>query len=209
MKRWLWLGGWGFPVTEMQRIVSAWRPEVEHVVLPPDPRWRSNLQAAFDERPVDRLLGYSLGTMLLLRESDSLPATPVTLFAPILDFRAESGQGGRFEGRRLTILIRWLRRDPMAALKDFAQQAGMRDRSHLTELPYALDDLIWGIEQLRQAPATRAVETMDGFIGAEDKLLDAERIHAICPQWTVLPSVGHDIEDLLPQACQAGRFTST
>ncbi|MGE9295235.1 MAG: alpha/beta fold hydrolase, partial [Puniceicoccales bacterium] len=197
MKRWLWLGGWAFSVADEERIAKHRWPEIEHRVIAPGELCFAKLRDELDGGGYDRLLGYSLGSLLILRERETLPTIPTTLFAPILDFKAESGQGGRIEARRLPILLRWLKRDPMAALVDFYQQAGLRPRLQAAELPYNLADLQWGIEQLRDLNSTPPDSEVTAFIGTEDRLIDAQRLQACWPGVQVVPGVGHDLEALL------------
>lgn len=201
MKKWLWVGGWGLsPQWQQEQAAVQW-PQVQHEVLPPTPAALRQVCADVQESVPDRLLGYSLGTLLLMRELQPWPDLPITLLAPILDFKAEAGCGGRVSARRLRILLRWLGRDPLAALLDFGQQAGMPPPPPgPLELPYPVEDLIWGIEYLRghsAAPPTGS--HVEALVGSADALLDATRLGELWPQLKVVTGAGHDLCQLLPE----------
>jgi len=200
MARWLWVSGWAFPVAETLRIARARWPKVEHTVLAPNRLCLAKLREALVVGDYERLVGYSLGTQLLLAQRDSLPEIPIVLFAPIFDFKAEAGMGGRIAVRRLDVLIRWLRRDPRAAVEDFGRRAGMRARPEYTELGDAPEDLIWGIEQLRDTGAAPPGDGVVGAIGEKDLLLDAARMAELWPSLKIIAGAGHDLEDLVWEA---------
>lgn len=99
MSRWLWLGGWGLSPEAQRDAAQARWPEVEHTVFAPSPGGLAALRETLLADGADRLLGYSLGSLLLLREPELLSCAPTWLFAPILDFKAETGRGQRSRRR--------------------------------------------------------------------------------------------------------------
>ncbi|WP_269540862.1 hypothetical protein [Cerasicoccus fimbriatus] len=199
MKHWIWVGGWGLSSSEQQCAFAERWPEFEHTVLVPDSLCIAELVRFCREYEVERIGGYSLGAFLLLREYAQLPELPIMLLAPILDFKREALKGGRVDGRRLSVLLRWLRRDPLAALQDFYQQAGIaRDASEV--LPYDFDALYWGIEQLAGPGVEHwRRDNIRACVGERDHLLDAVQLQQRWPDLLILPDAGHDFKELLQE----------
>lgn len=153
----------------------------------------------------DVLIGYSTGAFLLMAEPE-LAATfeRRILLAPFLDFKAESGMGGRTRLAQLKYLLRWLARDPSAALADFYKRAGLGLQPPL-ELPVSPIDLQWGIERLlHDAQRADALRPFDAHVGSEDSLIDASRLRELAPGVRIHPGLGHDLEDLLKAMVKEG-----
>lgn len=227
-----WLGGWGVAPEAMLAIVQRLLPAAEHRVFAPTQAGLAQLQTLAQTQPqeMDFLGGYSTGAFLLLREAPHWKhCPPLRLFAPFLDFRAEAGLGGRVVTTRLKLLLRRLRVAPLEAVVDFYLQSGIA----LTvpqALPYAAEDLLWGIEQLAQTSvsgatvaalaaaaqaqgggdvAVQEASPLEGiacrcWVGAADALLDGARIAPLLPDCCLLPGVTHDFESLLCAALNGG-----
>ncbi|WP_309383612.1 hypothetical protein [Cerasicoccus frondis] len=197
MKRWLWVGGWGLcPEIQRQSFSERW-PEYQHVVLYPGKLCITKLIELMDAANVERLGGYSLGAFLMLREQAKLPIVSTMLLAPILDLKLSALKGGRVDGRRLRVLLRWLRHDPVAAVNDFYEFAGLR-MCVKSELPYQVDDLIWGIQQL----AEPGLDIWRGghlhaCVGESDALLNGAQLQQLWPECLIIPDAGHDFRNLI------------
>ncbi|MEO0795868.1 MAG: hypothetical protein AAFX93_11925 [Verrucomicrobiota bacterium] len=206
MTAWLWIGGWGFSKEEIQNLVNEQVPGVQHFVICPGPEWLDELHRVVATQPIRRLLGYSLGSFLILRDLEKLPDIPTVLFSPIVSFKAEENLGGRFDGRRLKVLVRWLQRDPRAALSDFRKQVGIPPMDSDMELPCSVEQLVWGIKQLDDEPVEVPAETADisMIIGEQDAVTDARFIENQWAKTKVVTGVGHDLRDLVKEvACVA------
>lgn len=200
MKRWLWLGGWGLTPQWQAELLSRYWSDVEHEVLYPGELCMTKFYECLATGDVTGVGGYSLGACLLLREFQEPPNMPVQLLAPIFDFNAEAAKGGRLKRAHLHALLRWLRRDPLAALNDFYQQAGLEVDSVKT-LPYKVEDLIWGIEQLQSTSVEYSRwKNVRALIGERDALLDPVMMQQLWPELTILPNAGHDLNELLKEA---------
>ncbi|GHB95044.1 hypothetical protein [Cerasicoccus arenae] len=192
----LWIGGWGLSPEQQQQTLSNNWPSVTHKVFYPGELCITKFVECCDQ--ADSLGGYSLGAFLLLRNYAKLPTKPMTLLAPILDFKAEALLGGRVRGARLAILLRWLRRDPVAALNDFYQQGGIQ--CSVEQPPYSIEDLIWGIEQLQGSSVDYwRWENVRGCIGEADALLNGAFMQQVWPELTILPDAGHDLTELIKE----------
>lgn len=228
-----WLGGWALAESDMLATIQQLLPQASHRVLEPTEsslellhRELTNGAQHTTQTTAQRttlasaqpqiIAGYSTGAFLLLREIERFapllaPNSRILLFAPFVDFRAESGLGGRIVATRLKLLLRRLRSDPLAAIADFYTQSGIALSPPAT-LPYALPDLLWGIEQLAQTvvPPQALAQLRNGepplsisaWIGASDALLDAQTIatHFAPGVCRITDNASHDLASMLAVA---------
>ena len=111
--------------------------------------------------------------------------------------------GGKCSITQVKFLRRWVEREPLAALGDFYQRVRMMDAP--TELPYALPDLIEGLDRLSEdaSPALREFaarglpRNWQAFIGDDDPLLDGAAVCRSLPGCVRVRGAGHAIADLL------------
>lgn len=193
MTRTWWISGWGVPPGMLRPFADRVLPGGEHIFVPPTAQALALVQAS------DRLVGWSLGAHLILRslaEEKRLPER-VFLLAPFLAFCAEDQMGGRCARAQVVWLSRWISRDPLKALNDFYQRAGLGLSCH--ELPYSAPDLLWGLAQLTAEPTTglrslskgRLPRGWHAAIGASDSLLEAEKVRGSLPASVIVPGAGH------------------
>ncbi len=192
MKNWLWIGGWGLPPEWLQKIASDALPADRHHILPPRP----DLLAEIDWTRFDRVAGFSLGAFLLLQNQHQIPF-PALLLSPFFGYTSEMNLGGKIRSTQIRYLARWIQRDPLAALADFHTRANLPIPAP-TELPYPLEDLLWGLDILstQQTPPTLP-PNWTALLGQSDPLLDAEKIHALEPRIQLIENAGHDPRPLL------------
>lgn len=191
-KRWIWISGWGLPPEWFREQVTRVLPGDEHVVLFPG---RETL-AAIDWSEFDCVGGYSLGAFLLLKRAEMV-TVPAFLLAPFFAFPAEAGLGGKTRLGQIRYLARWLKNDPCAALADFYGRAELGVEPP-TEIPYPIEDLQWGLDQLAHERApVRLPETWTGLVGDADPLLDAGVLVAREPRLQIVPGAGHHPKALL------------
>ena len=185
----LWVNGWGIPAEWLRNLAAGIFPDAAHTVVPP----LAEHELLHERNRFDRVAGYSLGAFLVLREEIQLPCgRPVALLAPYFSFVAEDGLGGRVQRTRLRYLNRWFKREPAGALNDFYERAGLRELSGRSDLPYERKQLLSGLELLMNGTVPAAwPERASGFVGADDPLLDATRLHELCPHLKVVSGSGH------------------
>lgn len=190
-----WILGWASPESWFAPLARAAFPEARHQFFPPTP---AGLGKMLNSEPSDLLVGYSLGTLLLLGAAGQLGADrKVALLAPIFAFPREEELGGRVARSQVRQLARWLRVFPKAALKDFYQRVGI-DIPVGSTLPFALDDLLWGLEQLEANRCTPHLPAgWQGWCGDADVLLDAARLHELDPAITIVPGATHHPAELM------------
>ncbi|MDL5052988.1 hypothetical protein QQ056_05395 [Oscillatoria laete-virens NRMC-F 0139] len=151
-------------------------PGHEHRVILPRRNWRE--QFARETDWAGAICGYSFGAFLILKDWASLPVSkkPVTLYAPFLDFKAESGLGSKIKLTQLKFLRRWLSRSPLEGMNDFYLQAGL-SLPPAQELPYDLNDLLWGVDEMIHQRVTipNIPQTPRFLCGNYDNLIDKQK----------------------------------
>jgi hypothetical protein len=166
-------------------------PHAFHRVLPPA-AW-----ALDDIGRCDTIVGYSFGAHLLLRAPDRIaPQTQLVLLAPFLDLRREAARGGKVPLVVLTRMLRKFRQAPIEVIADFYANLQLPDPP--TQLPYALDDLTWGLELMVSGgfgPLSSLAGDLVAVVGDADPLVDGDAL-AACLQTTSVISAGHAIEPL-------------
>lgn len=202
----LWIGGWGCSAASTRQVAQQVCPAAEHEIVLPVPGCIEQI----DTSSADAVVAYSTGAFLLSGAPQVfLTAKRVVLVSPFCDFRAESGRGGKTPTAKLRFLIKWLRRDPLAALQDFYQRAGLGEPP--TELPYAQEDLVWGIEQLAtvaqpvQTDCGAAMGHLTALVGGGDPLLDAELLREDFPALQIVEGAGHALTDFRKELADALR----
>jgi hypothetical protein len=188
-----WMLGWAAPEAWFAPIAREFLPAAEHLFIPATPEAIGQLAAA---GACDWIVGYSLGSLLLLEEADRFVGRQVALLAPIFAFPSEENLGGRISRTQVRQLARWLRREPLAALADFYERAVL----HVLpgQHPGTPENLLWGLERLeKDRVEPRLPPNWGAWCGGQDALLDAERLHEFEPAVTIVPGGTHHPRDLI------------
>lgn len=197
-----WVLGWAVPASWFAAEAARVWPEDEHVCVPAAPDWRGRLEAA---DALERVGGYSLGALLLLRERGWLQArgARVGLLAPCWAFPREAGRGGRVARAQVRALAHWVRRDSGAARADFYLRAGLAEVCGAVE---SAELLAWGLAQLETETAEPGLPSgWFAVAGAEDVLLDAAVLAAVEPGVRVVAGAGHAPGALMTAWAEAER----
>jgi len=198
-----WVLGWAVSpdwfAVEVERV---W-PGAEHVFVAAAPDWRERLAEA---GPLDRLGGYSFGTLLLLRErawvAERWPRT--ALLAPIWAFPSEAGRGGRISRAQLRLLRRWLRHDAERARSEFGAMAGLPSAALVVGSAASSETLEWGLEQLDTGVAEPGLPPgWFAATGMADALCDAGTLAGTEPGLSWVSGAGHAPGPLLRAWAQA------
>jgi SAM-dependent methyltransferase len=190
-----WLMGWAVPEAWFAPLARQALPDAEHVFVAAEPDALAHLEKA---GPFDWVVGYSLGSLLLLREAARANRLGrVALLAPIFAFPREMELGGRVAQTQLRQLSRWLRRDARAALVDFYARAGL-DVPPEPAPAAATDILRWGLERLENDRAALPLPAnWRAWCGVNDALLDAARLHSLAPSVQIVAGATHHPAALL------------
>jgi len=192
--RWIWISGWAINPDRFRAAAEAALPDDVHEVLAPTP----DALEAVCKSDADRIGGYSLGSLILLSALEQLTEkTPITCLAPFISFCKEDGAGGTTLLATLHALQQRLRVKPLKALQLFYRLAGLNDEPS-DELPYSVDDLAWGLEQLGTLKANPTLlDQVTAIAGQGDLLIDSQKMGH---QWTncrFVEQCGHDYRTLL------------
>ncbi|HSY54342.1 MAG TPA: methyltransferase domain-containing protein [Opitutaceae bacterium] len=184
-----WLMGWAVPETWFAPLVRQALPEAEHVFVAAEPDALAQLEK---DGPFDWVVGYSLGSLLLLREAARASRLGrLALLAPIFAFPHEAELGGRVARAQVKRLSRWLRHDARAALADFYARAGLDVPPEYAPAA-ATDTLLWGLERLENDCAEAPLPAnWRAWCGANDALLDATRLREIAPSVQIVAGAAH------------------
>lgn len=193
----LFINGWGVSEGEARSAFCNAFGSVDVSVVQPGRCWR----AEASKKDADTLIAYSLGAFLVLREPGFVERfSRSVLLAPFVDFRAESGRGGKVRSAQLKYLLRWLSRSPLEAVNDFRERAGFMSAA-LSALPMPIEELVWGIRSLAEdAVDPEVFDGARGIIGGCDSLLDAEVLRKLNTNLRVVPELGHELPKLLAEA---------
>ncbi len=216
-----WIGGWGVAPEALRPVAERFFSGSAHAFVTPTAknfetisqhltRPSGTLSPSDGERDgvrgvPDLLVAWSLGANRVIEAASRGVEFPgmVLLLAPFVAFPSESKLGGKCSITQVKFLRRWVEREPLAALGDFYQRVRMMDAP--TELPYALPDLIEGLDRLSEdaSPALREFaarglpRNWQALIGDNDPLLDGAAVCRSLPGCVLMRGAGHAIADLL------------
>jgi hypothetical protein len=221
-----WIGGWGVAPESLRPLAEKYFAQSQHAFAPPTTECvrqvlecggppplsgppvaskKRQRSGALQDADADVLIAWSLGAWRVLEAASRGLQFPgmVLLFAPFVAFPSELQLGGRASVAQVRFLHRWVQRDPLAALGDFYQRVRMVDAPK--ELPYALPDLLEGLDRLAEdaSPALREFagrglpKNWQAFIGDNDALLDGAAVCRSLPGCVLLRGAGHAIAELL------------
>ena len=192
--RWIWISGWAIDPDRFRSAVEHALPDGSHQVLAPTPDALETVCAS----DADRIGGYSLGSLILLSALEQLNTTaPIVCLAPFISFCKEDDLGGTTPAVTLHALQQRLRTRPQKALQLFYRLAGLTtEPGH--DLPYPLEHLEWGLEQLACLKAnTTSLARASGIAGLTDPLLDRRKMRAQWQTCHFADQCGHDYQPLL------------
>ena len=194
MTTWIWISGWAIAPDRFRSAVELAFPDDSHQVLAPTPE---ALEVALNSK-VDRIGGYSLGSLILLSAFHRIPQTAkVFCLAPFISFCREDQLGGATQKATLTSLQQRLRKQPEKTLQLFYRLAGL-DETLTTDLPYPIEHLEWGLEQLEKLKADpNALNHVTAIAGLQDPLLDANQMSAKGLNCAFVDQCNHNYQQLL------------
>jgi hypothetical protein len=178
----------------MQAMIEKQLPFAQHVYLAPT----KNLSVELKSHSYDVLMTYSLGSFLYLRGDVNGNAKPVGMIAPIVDL-CKKECGGRVAKFQLLYLRNWLKRAPLEVVSHFYKLIGAPfcDEESLTQLPYALDDLAWGLDTFLEGAPNRVAEFSKAWVGSGDPLIHGQKVVTALGDHAELGNQGHFLSDYL------------
>lgn len=198
------ISGWAVPKAWFAEEIKEVFPNSEvHVVYPENPESEEEAQTILSRLPAKLYIGYSLGSLWLLKYQDHLPSNcHKAILAPILAFLNAEGLGGKTSKIQLKYLIKILSQNESKTdvLRDFFFHADLPyPESQIEEIP-GRNILINGLNFLANNSVT-GKETNDflSIIGENDTFLDAGVLRDHIPHLEIIKDAGHSPTLLLKQ----------
>ena len=193
-----WIMGWAIPKPWFNTQVLEVFPDDNHSFFEPS---QDALTKLSKESPFDITVGYSLGSLLLLKANLPQAKTgKVFLLAPILGFTREMKLGGKIPLNQLKYTHKLLSQDPFKTVTHFHNLMGLVPTSEvsyffsseeLTVLKYGLKILEETRVELTQLPYATAI------CGNLDPLLDASILKTFFPKLHLIDNATHEPVSLL------------
>jgi hypothetical protein len=193
-KIWIWISGWGIYPDQFRNAVELALPEDSHQILAPAPDALEKVLAS----DADCIGGYSLGSLILLSALEQLPEdVDIICMAPFLAFCREDQLGGTTPQATLKTLQKRLQLQPAKTLQLFYRLAGLSDQL-ADDLPYPIEHLIWGLEQLANLKAdTTCLGRAKAVAGLTDPLINSKEMQSHWPGCYFANNCNHDYRKLL------------
>jgi hypothetical protein len=198
------ISGWAVPVTWFENQIEEAFPNSDiHVIYPENPEDKEEAENILNRLPAQLYIGYSLGSLWLLKYQDYLPANcHKAILAPILAFLNTGQLGGKTSETQLKYLIKILSQSPNETdvLRDFFFHANLPyPENQIKEIPER-KVLIRGLKFLENNSVT-GKETNDflSIIGENDTFLDAGILKDHIPHLEIVEDAGHSPIPLLKQ----------
>ena len=196
------ISGWAIPETWFAEQLKFVFPKSKlTIVYPENPASREEAKNILRLFPSQLYIGYSLGSLWLLKYQSFLPKNcKKAIISPILDFLDKGNLGGKTSEYQLKYLIKLLTScsNYEGVLRKFFFNAKLTyPEKHSHEIPDS-KILIKGLEFLKNSSVT-AKETNDfiSIIGEDDAFVDAGVLKSYIPHLKVIKGTGHSPIPLL------------
>jgi len=194
--------GWAIPPVWFQnQIVSVFPSSNVKTFYPQNPADEKEAGSFFESNSADLWIGYSLGSLWLLKNADLFPSTSrMALLSPILGFTSEMAQGGKTRAVQLDYLIRSLKRRPddLASVFSFLNDIGIDPGMTGFGFNIKSDTLIQGLNFLRDySIGNQELPSFHSFLGKHDPLIEADVLMNKIPGLKIVPDTGHHPAPLL------------
>jgi hypothetical protein len=196
------ISGWAVPETWFAEQIRETFPGSEvHVVYPENPENEKEARSILNRLPTQLYIGYSLGSLWLLKYQDHLPTNcHKAILAPILAFLNTGELGGKTSETQLKYLIKTLSRESnnTEVLREFFFHADLPyPENRIEEIP-GRNILLRGLKFLKNNSVT-GKETDDflSIIGENDIFLDAGVLREHIPHLEIVEGAGHSPTPLL------------
>ncbi len=198
------ISGWAIPETWFEeQINNVFIDADTRIIYPKNPENKEEARQVLNQYPSDLYIGYSLGSLWLLKYQEFLPQNcHKALLAPILGFLDSSKLGGKTTEAQLKYLIKILKNssDETEILRDFFFHANLPYPETQIHEIHKREILINGLEFLNNFSVT-GKETNDflSIIGENDTFVDPETLKVHIPHLKIIKGAGHSPTLLLKQ----------
>ncbi len=194
--------GWAIPTLWFQNQIASVFPDSNvQTFYPQYPANKNEAISYIESNSADLWIGYSLGSLWLLKYANLLPPTSrMALLSPILGFTSEMGQGGKTRAVQLDYLARNLERKPddLAPVFSFLNDIGIDAGEVGLGFNIESSALIRGLNFLRDfSIKSQALPPFHSILGKQDPLLEANVLMKLIPGLNIVPDTGHHPAPLL------------
>ena len=198
------ISGWAIPESWFaDQIKDAFPGSNVNVVYPKNPDNEQEARNILSRFPAQLYLGYSLGSLWLVKYQDDLPTNcHKAILAPILSFLNTEPFGGKTSKVQLKYLIKILNNNSSKknVLRDFFFNADLPyPESQIEEIPER-NTLIKGLKFLENNSVTgKETNNFLSIIGENDKFIDGVVLRHHIPHLEIVKDAGHSPIPLLKQ----------
>jgi hypothetical protein len=196
------ISGWAIPETWFaEQLKFAFPNSQLKIIYPENPASREEAKNILRLFPSQLYIGYSLGSLWLLKYQSFLPQNcRKAIISPILAFLDQGNLGGKTSESNLKYLIKLLTRcsNYEEVLRKFFFDAKL---PYPEEHAHEIRDrkiLIKGLEFLKDSSATgKETNEFISIIGKDDAFVDAEVLKSHIPHLKIIKGAGHSPIPLL------------
>ena len=196
------ISGWAIPRKWFaEEVASAFPGARVQIIYPETPESSEEAQILLDRNPADIYIGYSLGSLWLMKYDHLLPENCIkALIAPILSFLNNDSFGGKTSETQLKYLIRTLKQDSdqSKTIKDFFSHCNLPfSEEMIADIPNR-DVLLRGLEFLKCCKASgEKAKNFLSILGENDIFINGDKLKRHIPNLYIIQSVGHAPASLL------------
>ncbi len=190
------------------QVASAFPGSKVEIIYPETPENPEEAEILLRRYPADLYIGYSLGSLWLLKYKYLLPDNSAkALLAPILSFLDKDELGGTTSETQLKYLARVLRQNSDKCVTDFFSYSDLPFPETMIEDVPDREVLLRGLEFLRTCRAKgEDSEIFLSILGENDIFIKADILKRHIPHLDIIQGVGHAPEKLLKHL--AGRLNN-
>ena len=196
------ISGWALPRKWFaEEVATAFPGARVHIIYPENPESHVEAHVLLNRYPADIYIGYSLGSLWLLKYRHLLPDNCIkVLLAPILSFLNKDDFGGKTSEVQLKYLIRSLKHDSDQAstLKSFFSNCDLPFSVEMIQDIPNKEVLLRGLEFLKTFKANgKEAKNFLSILGENDIFTDGEKLKRHITDLDIIQSVGHAPRSLL------------
>ena len=196
------ISGWALPRKWFaNEVANAFPGARVQIVYPESPENLEEARVLLSRYPADLYIGYSLGSLWLLKYRHLLPDTCIkALLAPILSFLNKDDFGGTTSETQLKYMIRSLKQgsDQSTTVKSFFSHCDLPFSEEMIEDIPDRDVLLRGLEFLKACKAEREdAKNFLSILGENDIFINGNILRTHIPDLDIIQGVGHAPGNLL------------
>jgi hypothetical protein len=196
------ISGWALPRDWFaEEVANAFPGARVQIIYPETPESLEEARVLLNRYPADIYIGYSLGSLWLLKYGHLLPDTCIkALLAPILSFLSIDNFGGKTSETQLKYLIRSLKQgsEQSTSVKNFFLQCDLPFSEEMIEDIPDREVLLRGLEFLKTCKAKREdAKNFLSILGENDIFINGDILRKHIPDLDIIQGVGHAPGNLL------------